>query len=76
MENASSSVTDIAQSEFSFFLNHSNSIYSALVKLENMVRLDWVSTEDGTHMLTVGMGTKVYIYAQVFQFILKLHIFS
>ncbi|NP_001368760.1 RAVE complex protein Rav1 C-terminal domain-containing protein [Caenorhabditis elegans] len=50
MENASSSVTDIAQ-----------------MKLENMVRLDWVSTEDGTHMLTVGMGTKVYIYAQIGQ---------
>ncbi|EGT40330.1 CBN-RBC-1 protein [Caenorhabditis brenneri] len=37
------------------------------VRLENIVRLDWVSTEDGTHMLTVGMGTKVYIYAQIGQ---------
>ena len=37
------------------------------MRLENIVRLDWVSTEDGTHMLTVGMGTKVYIYAQIGQ---------
>ncbi|EGT56880.1 hypothetical protein CAEBREN_01145 [Caenorhabditis brenneri] len=29
----------------------------AQMRLENIVRLDWVSTEDGTHMLTVGMGT-------------------
>ncbi|UMM43904.1 hypothetical protein L5515_019209 [Caenorhabditis briggsae] len=39
----------------------------AQMNIENIVRLDWVSTEDGTHMLTVGMGTKVYIYAQIGQ---------
>ncbi|CAL2047911.1 unnamed protein product [Caenorhabditis brenneri] len=39
----------------------------AQMRLENIVRLDWVSTDDGTHMLTVGMGTKVYIYAQIGQ---------
>lgn len=37
------------------------------MSLKNIVRLDWISTEDGTHMLTVGMGTKVYIYAQIGQ---------
>ncbi|CAI2358263.1 unnamed protein product [Caenorhabditis sp. 36 PRJEB53466] len=32
-----------------------------------MVCLDWVSTEDGAHMLTVGMGTRVYIFTQMSQ---------
>ncbi|CAI5454852.1 unnamed protein product [Caenorhabditis angaria] len=36
-------------------------------KIDEMVRLDWVSTEDGSHMLTVGLGSKIYIYTQVSQ---------
>ncbi|TKR87267.1 hypothetical protein L596_011689 [Steinernema carpocapsae] len=31
------------------------------------VWLDWVSTEDGSHILTVGVGTYIYIYTQVSQ---------
>ncbi|KAK0411859.1 hypothetical protein QR680_005883 [Steinernema hermaphroditum] len=31
------------------------------------VWLDWVSTEDGSHILTVGVGTHIYIYTQVSQ---------
>ncbi|KAL8625455.1 hypothetical protein ACOMHN_018600 [Nucella lapillus] len=30
-----------------------------------LVQLDWVSTEDGTHILTVGVGTKILAYCQV-----------
>ena len=30
-----------------------------------MVQLDWVSTEDGSHVLTVGVGSKIMMYAQV-----------
>jgi len=29
---------------------------------KNPVHLDWVSQEDGAHILTVGMGTKLYMY--------------
>ncbi|CAB3399146.1 unnamed protein product [Caenorhabditis bovis] len=35
------------------------------IDVNTMVKLDWVSTEDGGHMLTVGFGAKVYIYTQV-----------
>ena len=30
-----------------------------------LVQLDWVATEDGSHLLTVGVGSKVLIYGQV-----------
>uniref|UniRef100_A0A0K0DNK0 Rav1p_C domain-containing protein n=1 Tax=Angiostrongylus cantonensis TaxID=6313 RepID=A0A0K0DNK0_ANGCA len=30
-----------------------------------MVRLDWVSTEDGSHILTAGVATNIYMYTQV-----------
>lgn len=29
------------------------------------MQLDWVSTEDGSHILTVGVGSKIMMYAQV-----------
>uniref|UniRef100_A0A8C5CXB7 Dmx like 1 n=1 Tax=Gadus morhua TaxID=8049 RepID=A0A8C5CXB7_GADMO len=29
---------------------------------KNLVHLDWVSQEDGSHILTVGIGTKLYMY--------------
>ena len=29
------------------------------------VRLDWISAEDGSHILTVGVGPKIFIYAAV-----------
>ncbi|XP_061623672.1 dmX-like protein 1 isoform X4 [Phyllopteryx taeniolatus] len=31
----------------------------------NLVHLDWVSQEDGSHVLTVGIGTKIYIYGRL-----------
>ncbi|KAM5192027.1 dmX-like protein 1 [Mantella aurantiaca] len=30
-----------------------------------LVRLDWMSREDGSHMLTIGIGTKLLMYGQV-----------
>lgn len=30
-----------------------------------LVRLDWVSTEDGSHILTVGIGHTIYLFSQV-----------
>lgn len=30
-----------------------------------VVRLDWVSTEDGSHVLTVGIGAKILLFAPV-----------
>ncbi|XP_052793147.1 dmX-like protein 2 isoform X3 [Mya arenaria] len=32
---------------------------------KHLVQLDWVSTEDGSHILTVGVGSKIIMYAQV-----------
>ncbi|XP_076465247.1 dmX-like protein 2 isoform X2 [Babylonia areolata] len=36
-----------------------------LLRQKCLVQLDWVSTEDGTHILTVGVGTKILAYCQV-----------
>ncbi|XP_066499855.1 dmX-like protein 1 isoform X2 [Hoplias malabaricus] len=30
--------------------------------VKNLVHLDWVSREDGSHILTVGLGSKLYMY--------------
>ncbi|XP_026044529.1 dmX-like protein 1 isoform X2 [Astatotilapia calliptera] len=32
---------------------------------KSLVHLDWVSQEDGSHILTVGIGTKIYIYGRL-----------
>lgn len=32
---------------------------------KNLVHLDWVSQEDGSHVLTVGIGTKIYMYGRL-----------
>ncbi|MEQ2298063.1 hypothetical protein AMECASPLE_001282, partial [Ameca splendens] len=31
----------------------------------SLVHLDWVSQEDGSHILTVGIGTKIYLYGRL-----------
>ncbi|GFO28212.1 Dmx-like protein 2 [Plakobranchus ocellatus] len=36
-----------------------------LLSQKCLVQLDWVATEDGSHLLTVGVGSKVLIYGQV-----------
>ncbi|KAK2837802.1 hypothetical protein Q5P01_015014 [Channa striata] len=32
---------------------------------KNLVHLDWVSQEDGSHVLTVGLGTKIHMYGRL-----------
>ncbi|KAM4575859.1 dmX-like protein 1 isoform 2-T2 [Odontesthes bonariensis] len=32
---------------------------------KSVVHLDWVSQEDGSHILTVGIGTKIYMYGRL-----------
>ncbi|XP_041855596.1 dmX-like protein 1 isoform X2 [Melanotaenia boesemani] len=32
---------------------------------KSLVHLDWVSQEDGSHVLTVSIGTKIYIYGRL-----------
>lgn len=32
---------------------------------KNLVHLDWVSQENGSHVLTVGIGTKIYMYGRL-----------
>lgn len=32
---------------------------------KNQVHLDWVSQEDGSHILTVGIGTKIFMYGRL-----------
>lgn len=31
------------------------------------MRIDWVSAEDGSHILTVGIGHLIFLFAQVSQ---------
>uniref|UniRef100_A0A1I7WD58 Rav1p_C domain-containing protein n=1 Tax=Heterorhabditis bacteriophora TaxID=37862 RepID=A0A1I7WD58_HETBA len=38
-----------------------------IVSIKDMVRLDWVSTEDGSHILTVGVAANIYLYTQISQ---------
>ncbi|KAK6180445.1 hypothetical protein SNE40_012599 [Patella caerulea] len=36
-----------------------------VLRQKSLVQLDWVSTEDGSHILTVGVGPKILTYSQV-----------
>ena len=36
-----------------------------LLRQKHLVQLDWVSTEDGAHVLTVAVGPKIMLYAAV-----------
>ncbi|VDI15900.1 Hypothetical predicted protein [Mytilus galloprovincialis] len=36
-----------------------------ILQQKQLVQLDWVSTEDGSHILTVGVGSKILMYGQV-----------
>jgi hypothetical protein len=37
------------------------------IHVSGLVRLDWASTEDGTHILTVGVANLVFFFAQMSQ---------
>ena len=36
--------------------------HANVLKQKHLVQMDWVSTEDGSHILTVGVGAKVSDY--------------
>jgi len=36
-----------------------------MMRQKHLVQLDWVSTEDGSHILTVAVGSRIMMYAQV-----------
>ena len=38
---------------------------SVTEKIRRFVRLDWVSAEDGSHILTIGIGHNIYLFSQV-----------
>nr|XP_022328939.1 dmX-like protein 2 isoform X8 [Crassostrea virginica] len=38
---------------------------TGILHQKQLVQLDWVSTEDGSHILTIGVGQKILMYAQV-----------
>ncbi|NWI91743.1 DMXL1 protein, partial [Pitta sordida] len=43
-------------------LSHGGSI---LLSTKHLVHLDWMSREDGSHILTVGIGSKLYMFGQL-----------
>ncbi|XP_032873372.1 dmX-like protein 1 isoform X3 [Amblyraja radiata] len=44
---------------------HFNSDYQMTFDAKPLVHLDWVSKEDGSHILTIGIGSKLLMYGQV-----------
>ncbi|KAM9858347.1 dmX-like protein 1 [Aulostomus maculatus] len=54
--------TSIPSSKIDFSLPSENCLGSAS---KSLVHLDWVSQEDGSHVLTVGIGTKIYVYGRL-----------
>lgn len=44
------------------FINNNNNNNITSKGIKRQVHLDWVSREDGAHILTVGLGSKLYMY--------------
>ncbi|XP_053150335.1 dmX-like protein 1 isoform X3 [Hemicordylus capensis] len=40
-------------------------IESVTLSTKHLVHLDWMSREDGSHLLTVGIGSKLYMFGQL-----------
>ncbi|XP_044302611.1 dmX-like protein 1 isoform X3 [Varanus komodoensis] len=38
---------------------------SLTLRIKHLVHLDWMSREDGSHILTVGIGSKLYMFGQL-----------
>lgn len=51
-----------APSNMDFFIPNENCQHSSC---KSLVHLDWVSQENGSHVLTVGIGTKIYMYGRL-----------
>ncbi|XP_053318196.1 dmX-like protein 2 [Spea bombifrons] len=44
------------------FLNHDKHL---MPNIKHLVHLDWVSKEDGSHILTVGVGSSIFMYGRL-----------
>ena len=42
-----------------------NHLVNSMLRQKHLVQLDWVSAEDGSHLLTVAVGPRVLLYAAV-----------
>ncbi|XP_026199010.1 dmX-like protein 1 isoform X2 [Anabas testudineus] len=55
-------ISSAATSNMDFQLPNENCLGSTN---KSLVHLDWVSQEDGSHVLTVGIGTKIHMYGRL-----------
>ncbi|NXF25131.1 DMXL1 protein, partial [Rhodinocichla rosea] len=52
----------VADNQQDTSLSHGGSV---IPNTKHLVHLDWMSREDGSHILTVGIGSKLYMFGQV-----------
>ncbi|NXK41703.1 DMXL1 protein, partial [Piprites chloris] len=52
----------VAYNQQDTFLSHGGNITPSA---KHLVHLDWMSREDGSHILTVGIGSKLYMFGQL-----------
>ncbi|NWR59129.1 DMXL1 protein, partial [Bucorvus abyssinicus] len=52
----------VAYNQQDISLSHGGNIMSSA---KHLVHLDWMSREDGSHILTVGIGSKLYMFGQL-----------
>ncbi|KAM7415976.1 hypothetical protein PAMA_018173 [Pampus argenteus] len=60
--NSTTGDANIPSSNMDFSIPNENCLGSTS---KSLVHLDWVSQEDGSHVLTVGIGTKIYMYGRL-----------
>ncbi|GMT07275.1 hypothetical protein PENTCL1PPCAC_29449, partial [Pristionchus entomophagus] len=59
-------ITDHMRKAVSSHAIRAQQLYESL-NMRDVVRIDWVSTEDGGHILTVGVAANIYLYTQISQ---------
>ncbi|GMR60970.1 hypothetical protein PMAYCL1PPCAC_31165, partial [Pristionchus mayeri] len=59
-------ITDHMRKAVSTHAIRAQQLYESL-NMRDVVRIDWVSTEDGSHILTVGVAANIYLYTQISQ---------
>lgn len=62
ISNSTTGNTNVPSSNMDFTIPNENCLGSTS---KSLVHLDWVSQEDGSHVLTVGIGTKIYMYGRL-----------
>ncbi|CAK6950671.1 dmX-like protein 1 [Scomber scombrus] len=62
ISNSTTGNTNIPGSNMDFSIPNEHCLGSTS---KSLVHLDWVSQEDGSHVLTVGIGTKIYMYGRL-----------